>query len=186
MWTRRSSKGGGVRPGADSWKNPGTLKSHPEFVASVALAGVGVRWAASRPAIPLPGIQTKTGIEVLFTSCPGLTDVSDEVALCVYRIAQEALNNIGRHSGAKKAVVELTRGPKEIQLTIRDFGKGFNTERSRKRGLGLISMSERARLLHGAVEIGSQIGSGTQVSLKIPFVRRKPVRVGRAVGQGAG
>jgi signal transduction histidine kinase len=91
------------------------------------------------------------------------------VALCLYRVAQESLQNAVRHSGAKNVGVELTMVGNEIHLCVADDGSGFDVESNRATSaLGLVSMRERVRLVHGQVRIDSKPGQGTRVSVRIP------------------
>jgi signal transduction histidine kinase len=93
-----------------------------------------------------------------------------DVARCLYRVTQEALHNVVKHSGAKRASVELTAADGEIRLSITDDGKGFDFESARaEAGLGLISMGERVQLVRGQIEWRSQPGSGTRVDVRVPL-----------------
>jgi signal transduction histidine kinase len=93
-----------------------------------------------------------------------------DVALCLYRVTQEALHNVVKHSGAKRAAVELTAADGEMCLSVSDDGKGFDVEAARDgAGLGLLSMRERVRLIHGRIEWRSQPGAGTRVDVRVPL-----------------
>ncbi|MEJ2008937.1 MAG: ABC transporter substrate binding protein, partial [Acidobacteriota bacterium] len=93
-----------------------------------------------------------------------------EVALCVYRIVQEALRNVLKHSGSSTAVVELKGGPEEIRLEVSDSGKGFDpAAATANEGLGLVSMRERVRNLGGELSITSGPAQGTRVVVRIPL-----------------
>lgn len=93
-----------------------------------------------------------------------------EVASCVFRVTQESLQNISRHSTAKRVSVSLGTEKGAIVLTIADDGAGFDVEAVKGRaGLGLIGMEERARLLNGRITVTSKPGSGTQITLNIPL-----------------
>jgi signal transduction histidine kinase len=95
--------------------------------------------------------------------------ISKDVAVCLYRIAQEALRNAIKHSGARTAKVQLTGSPAEIRLSISDTGAGFDIENGRERGgLGLISMQERLRLIGGELTVESQAGRGTRIDARVP------------------
>jgi signal transduction histidine kinase len=110
------------------------------------------------------------GIEVRFTHNNIPRNVSPDVALCLFRIAQESLRNVKRHSGASSAEVCLNRSGNEINLTIADKGKGFDMQASQaKVGLGLRSMRERLRLLKGRIEIQSSPGEGTVIRVWVPL-----------------
>jgi signal transduction histidine kinase len=99
-----------------------------------------------------------------------ITDVPAEIALCLYRVTQEALRNIAEHSGANNARLTLTRTGAALELRIVDQGVGFDPRTVKeRRGLGLASMEERIRLSHGSFEIESHPGSGTELKVSIPF-----------------
>jgi signal transduction histidine kinase len=99
-----------------------------------------------------------------------ITDIPAEIALCLYRVAQESLRNIAEHSGAKSARLTLTETADALELRIVDQGIGFDPLRAKeRRGLGLASIEERTRLSHGSFEIESHPGSGTELKVSIPF-----------------
>jgi two-component system sensor histidine kinase UhpB len=108
-------------------------------------------------------------IEVTFTPGENLSDLPAEAALCLYRATQEALRNVVKHAGARHAQVGLVRDGHEAVLTIADDGRGFDPARTpgAAAGLGLRSIEERARLLHGTVSIESRPG-GTTVRVTAP------------------
>jgi signal transduction histidine kinase len=91
------------------------------------------------------------------------------VALCLYRVAQESIQNVVKHSGAKNVKVELTLVKNEIELCVADDGRGFDVELSRHtQSLGLVSMRERVRAVHGQIRIQSKPGEGTRVTVSLP------------------
>lgn len=95
--------------------------------------------------------------------------LSQDIALCLYRIAQEALRNIVKHAQAHSAAIELAVTDAQAILTIRDDGVGFDDELARRAGgLGLVSMEERVRMLDGQLRIQSKIGVGTELRASIP------------------
>jgi signal transduction histidine kinase len=103
---------------------------------------------------------------------PGPVDSNIEIAL--YRIAQEALSNIARHSHAGEATLHLERLDESIQLTVSDDGTGFDESdaaraRGEGHGMGLMSMRERSELLGGTFRIESASGKGTTVTVTIPM-----------------
>lgn len=109
-------------------------------------------------------------VSVEFTDSNTPRNLSKEVALCLFRVAQEALHNAVKYSGANEFSVEIKGVGNEIQLTVRDKGSGFDVEAAKKnRGLGLVSMQERVHLVHGRFSIESQIGIGTTVLVVVPF-----------------
>jgi signal transduction histidine kinase len=96
--------------------------------------------------------------------------VPEDTALCLYRIAQEALHNVVKHSGGTAARVELAMEGGELRLAIADDGIGFDPERMRANGsLGLVSMGERARFVHGLLSVESHAGKGTRVEVRVPI-----------------
>jgi signal transduction histidine kinase len=97
--------------------------------------------------------------------------VAPEVALCLYRVAQEALRNVIAHAAATRADIRLLRAGADAEITIADDGKGFDFRRSleRGRGLGLVSITERAGLAGGTVRIVSKAGKGTHLRVLIPL-----------------
>ncbi|HEY0017802.1 MAG TPA: ATP-binding protein [Longimicrobium sp.] len=98
-------------------------------------------------------------------------DLPPEASLAVYRIVQEALSNVVRHSGATRAAVRVVREPDRLVVTVEDDGHGFNVPEVRATGggLGLFGMGERAAYLGGRVEVQSAPGTGTRVRAEIPL-----------------
>ncbi len=111
----------------------------------------------------------KQGVEVDFTSEDIPHSVRPEVALCLFRITQEGLQNMKKHSGAKKARVSLRNFGGKLSLSLCDEGLGFDTNRMEKPGLGILSMQGRARLLGGEFEIHSTPGKGTRIEVWVPL-----------------
>lgn len=102
------------------------------------------------------------------------TEIPDELpsaaATALYRITQEALRNVGKHAGETHVKVDLERVDGVLRLQIRDFGIGFDQDVDYPvRGLGLISMEERARIAGGSFSISSSLGNGTKVVVEIPL-----------------
>jgi|WetSurMetagenome_2_1015567.scaffolds.fasta_scaffold00358_5 PAS domain S-box-containing protein len=96
-------------------------------------------------------------------------EVDESLAICIYRILQEALTNIARHSGADSVRVTLNESEDIICLEVHDNGSGFDTD-SRMHSFGLLGIKERAEMLGGKVEISSAQGSGTSVRVTLPKV----------------
>ena len=93
-----------------------------------------------------------------------------EIGLCLFRVLQEALHNAFKHSGVKQIEVQLQEESGEIHLMVRDAGRGFDLDRARQgRGLGLISMRERIRLVNGTIDIQSKPMAGTTIHVRVPF-----------------
>ena len=111
----------------------------------------------------------KQKLKIDFRSQNLPSPVSPEVALCLYRVLQESLHNAAKHSQVSHFDVQLRGVPGEIQLTIKDAGLGFDVESvSKERGIGLISMRERVKLVNGAFSIASRLNHGTEISVRIP------------------
>jgi signal transduction histidine kinase len=90
------------------------------------------------------------------------------VSVSLFRVLQEALHNSAKHSGVRQIEVELFEASNAIHLIVRDFGLGFNPEKAmRGTGLGLISMQERMKLVHGEFSIDSQLNRGTTIHAKV-------------------
>jgi PAS domain S-box-containing protein len=102
--------------------------------------------------------------------CNGFrASVPPAVALCVYRVAQEALQNAVKHSRVNEAEVALEYGEGGVRLTVSDRGVGIDLEAPSGDGLGMVSMKERTRLVNGTVEVRSRRGHGTTLILTIPL-----------------
>src|SRR5215469_15848239 len=96
--------------------------------------------------------------------------LSAEISLCLFRIIQEALHNAARHSGAKRVEVRLLKAADQIQLTLSDSGKGFDIAAlASGQGMGLASMRERIRLVHGKITIQSEPSIGTCIQAWVPL-----------------
>ena len=106
--------------------------------------------------------------------------ITPDAALCVYRIAQEALRNVVAHAGASRADVSLLQMGDRARITIADDGRGFDAMNrgDRDSGLGLVSMSERARIMGGTVSIVSALNQGTRVQATIPMNARMKLDAG--------
>jgi signal transduction histidine kinase len=91
-------------------------------------------------------------------------------ALCLYRIAQEALQNVVKHSGATRVTIELNGTGEALCLTVSDDGCGFDPQAvHNEASLGLVSMRERMRLVRGQLAIESRPGAGTRVEARAPL-----------------
>ena len=104
--------------------------------------------------------QRARGIETTFEATIFEEDASLQVATCLYRVLQESLMNIGRHSDSPRAFVSISRVGNEVEMRVRDDGKGFSTESESNRGIGLLNMEERVQLLQGTFTLISRAGSG--------------------------
>jgi signal transduction histidine kinase len=107
------------------------------------------------------------------------TRLAPDTELVLYRIAQEALTNVAKHSQANTVNVDLKLADSGVSLTIRDDGAGFDSARYSRGdgvglGLGLFGMEERASLLGGELSIKSERGRGTEVFAIVPLLKRRP------------
>jgi PAS domain S-box-containing protein len=114
------------------------------------------------------GEQQKVDIDCKIHDLP--VSLSPDISLCFFRVLQEALHNSTKHSGVRCFEVELWGTPNEIHLKVSDSGDGFDVGAARaSRGLGLISMEERLKLLNGTLSIESQLRRGTTIHARVPF-----------------
>jgi signal transduction histidine kinase len=110
------------------------------------------------------------GVEVAFHSESVPKQLPQEVALCLFRVLQESLQNAVKHSGSKHFEAWLKGTPREIELTVRDSGVGFDPEEAmNRRGLGLTSMKERLKLVHGKLSVDSHLAQGTVIRASVPL-----------------
>jgi PAS domain S-box-containing protein len=114
-------------------------------------------------------ISEKYGMQVEFADRGVASEIPKDVALCLFRVTQEALSNVVKHSGAKQAQVELCRERDEIRLQIVDAGAGFDVALSETDvGIGLIGMRERLRLVGGKLLVQSAPMRGTAILAEVP------------------
>ncbi|MBI3376698.1 MAG: PAS domain-containing protein [Betaproteobacteria bacterium] len=120
--------------------------------------------------------RSQTGLEVSFRHCGLNGRLPQEIETAVYRIAQEALSNITRHSGVKRATVDLHGTADSIALRVEDRGRGFGAKEVSNSGTGsgLMGMRERARSLGGRVSIEPVPGTGTIVIAELPLGQPAP------------
>jgi PAS domain S-box-containing protein len=122
--------------------------------------------------------QQKVEIDFSHTGIPH--SLPKEISLCLFRVLQEALQNAVKHSAERHFKVELQGTSGEIQLTVNDLGVGFDQQDAiNQRGLGLISMQERLRLVGGELSINSQPKRGTTIHARVPL---RPTDSMRAAG----
>jgi len=113
-------------------------------------------------------LEHSHGLRVSFSHDPDPGEVPQGTALCLYRIVQEALRNVVRHSGTDRAVVELSGTADGVRLRIGDDGSGFDPCHGNG-GLGLVSMRERLNLVGGQMVIDSRPGGGTRIDVRVPL-----------------
>jgi signal transduction histidine kinase len=118
------------------------------------------------------GIKAQLAVDGLGERLPA------DVEVCIYRIVQEALTNVARHSGALSCAVSIRRGGDALNLVIEDTGRGFTGAADRMvaagRGLGLIGMRERAQALAGRFAIENRPEGGTRITVSLPVPRIVP------------
>ena len=106
---------------------------------------------------------------VAFNPGDGLDSLDSDVALCVFRVAQEALANAVRHAHANSIGVSLMTAAGSVELSVEDDGVGFVADERTGDGLGLLSIHERVRFMQGHVSVNSRSGEGTTVLVRIPI-----------------
>jgi signal transduction histidine kinase len=149
---------------------------HPAKLDQLGLESAARSWCRD--------VTRQSGVLIEFVTASIPADVPPEIALCFYRIIQEALRNVARHSHARTARVEFTTTDNTLDLVVSDTGHGFDvTSTERARGLGLLSMRERAHLLGGTIEVRSRPGDGTSVVVAIPLPAHRST--GRSTPSGS-
>lgn len=139
-----------------------SYRLHPSLVEDLGIA------AALRAEIER--MRRRTKVEIFDRISDVIGPISNDAALCIYRIAQEALRNALRHAHASHIDVSLESDDRGVTLSVRDDGAGFDpANRQAKESLGLLSMKERAQLANGVLKINSRIGEGTTVVVTIPL-----------------
>jgi signal transduction histidine kinase len=119
----------------------------------------------------LAEVSERGNIQIRFHSQDMPITVSPEVALCLFRVLQEAVQNAMKHSGSRDIQVSLTAGEEGIELKVHDSGIGFDPDEAmRGRGIGLINMKERIRLLDGTFLIQSRLNEGTMIHARVPVM----------------
>jgi PAS domain S-box-containing protein len=112
-------------------------------------------------------------VEIAFISVGIPRNLPKDISLCLYRVMQEALQNAIKHSGAQRFSVELVGDSSEIRLEVSDDGAGFDLQSiDRRHGLGLISMRERMRMVHGEFALRSEPDHGTTVTCRVPLTNQ--------------
>jgi signal transduction histidine kinase len=114
----------------------------------------------------LSTVERQTGVIVSYERSGPARPVDSAVGIQVYRVLQEALSNVARHSGADRASVRLRFMPAALELEVEDHGKGIDTA-SPRRGLGIVGMRERAALVGGTIVFVTPAGGGTLVRLTV-------------------
>ena len=115
----------------------------------------------------IPTVERQTGLALHYEKSGAAFPLEGGASVNVYRILQEALNNVSRHSGAKEAWVRLRFSSEALELEVEDHGKGIVAEKN-SRGIGLVAMRERAELIGGTLELLRPASGGTAVRLRMP------------------
>ncbi len=115
----------------------------------------------------VPHVERQLGIIVSYDRVGSTADVDTSACIHVYRVLQEALNNVARHSGATQAWVRLRTADGLLELEVEDHGRGLDAATER-RGLGIVTMRERAELVGGTIEFLEPLEGGTLVRLQMP------------------
>lgn len=118
----------------------------------------------------IPSVERQTGLEIVYEKTGRPTSIRGAAATHIYRVVQEALNNVVRHSGAKKAWVAIHVSDNDLRVEVVDHGAGL-TGRTKGTGIGLVAIRERAELLGGTVEFLGPSGGGTLVRLTVPLAK---------------
>lgn len=116
----------------------------------------------------LPTIERQTGIEIAYQKSGEAFEVPRSAGVHIYRVVQEALNNIKRHSGAQRAWVRLRYLADALEVEIEDHGRGVSASSNGSRGIGLVGMRERAQLIGAELKFSQPAEGGTLVRLRVP------------------
>jgi signal transduction histidine kinase len=115
----------------------------------------------------IPTIERQTGIAISYEKQGTPFAVGGSAAVQIYRVLQEALNNVARHAAAKQVWIRLRFRAATLELEVEDHGVGFNG-RPAKQGIGLVAMRERAELMRGKLDFSTPAGGGTLLRLVVP------------------
>ena len=111
-----------------------------------------------------------TGMIIHFSSENLPESLGKKIQIYLYRITQEIINNIIKHSEAKEVRIKISANQDFVFLKINDYGKGFEMQKNNVNGNGINNIQERVELLNGSCEINSNVGKGTEISIKLPIV----------------
>jgi signal transduction histidine kinase len=133
---------------------------HPSILEELGLEST-IQWYLSTAG-------KQMGLDVSYEQVGKAAEIDQTTRIHVYRVLQEALSNVARHSGSKRAWVRLRCDADSLELEVEDHGKGLDPPTAR-RGLGLVAMRERVELLGGSLEFLTPQGRGTLVRLRVPL-----------------
>jgi signal transduction histidine kinase len=122
------------------------------------------------------GVAERNLLKIDFATRSLPNSLPEDLALCMFRICQESLANIVKHSRCSQAKVRLGVKAGSLELSVIDNGIGFDCSNGVGQGLGLISMQERASLLGGRLTVASAFGAGTAVLARVPLPKLHPTR----------
>ena len=137
---------------------------HPPLLDEVGLSSA-LRWYAQ-------GVTERSGLQIDLKIADNLERLPRDLELVIFRLVQESLTNIHRHSGSKRALISIEREALYVRVSVQDEGKGISPERlakiqSQGTGVGIRGMRERLRPFGGELQFESN-GSGTKVSAVLP------------------
>lgn len=135
------------------------LLLRPSMLDDLGLAAA-LEWQADQ-------VSKSTGVRIEMASDAFSSDLPEEHKICVFRVVQEALNNVCRHARASSVEIALQSNERGISVKIRDDGRGFRLPR--RNGLGLIGMQERVESLGGRLTVDSEPGRGTTIEIALPL-----------------
>ncbi len=118
-----------------------------------------------------------SGLSIQFQATIHFDRAPAAIENAIYRIVQEALNNVRSHSGAREASVEVVQHGEQIRIVVADRGCGFDPSAPPREHHGLISIRDRARLLGGHAEIESEAGNGTRITVDLPLAEIDPADI---------
>jgi signal transduction histidine kinase len=121
----------------------------------------------------IPTVERQTGLMLHYEKSGETYPVGASAGVQIYRVLQEALNNVARHSGAKEAWIRLRFEPAALILEVEDHGKGFRPAEGQT-GIGLVAMRERAEILGGSLKVSPLPAGGTLVHLQVPREQVEP------------
>ena len=133
---------------------------HPSLLEELGLASAVEAYLAA--------CERQLGLRIAFEQAGLPVPIDAAIGIHVYRVLQEALTNVARHSGVPEARVRLAYDAEAVELSVEDRGAGMKTQATR-RGVGLVAMRERAALVGGTLDITSSGGDGTRVRLRVPL-----------------
>jgi signal transduction histidine kinase len=144
---------------------------HPSILEEAGLEGT-IEWY-------LPTVERQTGLAVSYERSGPSREIPNAIAIHVYRVLQEALNNVARHSGTSRVWVRLRTSADRLELEVEDHGTGLapaaveapesSNRDGRRRGLGLVAMRERAAIAGGTIEFRDVPDGGTLIRMTVPL-----------------